>query len=667
MKKMYATLCYLIIAVSGFAQVIGDYRSNGNVDFTTPTRWQVLTALPSTWTAATIAPVAANLQSANKVTILPNDQLNFSTNVNFISNNDFTILIQGDIGTGSVTASYGNGLSTVRIERSGNFNDNNVFRFHTFRKLELVGIGGTRNFTIRNPLIVTNTLNITNANLSVPSLTLSGNTVTVNAGGNLSITGPQSINNSDLTINLSGNNRTLNFQNNLTISGSTGSTVGVNFSGTGGNIFATRGFTMTNSQLNVGGSGTQLTITETTPTLVASSISMQGSNQQISFPNAAVSLTGNSLIKLLSANGNLSLGNNATFPGANASNYIQLGSTSTVTRQISNGNSNSFTFPIGTSAYFLPLGVTANGPGANNTIFTAGVFTGATLDGTPGGTALNKSTIVDAVWTLSQDANQGKSVNLNASWQAALEGNTFAGFTNLNQIGMSLGTQGSSSWAPAVSGSGGNLGNRNFSINSLTIPQTTTSSLVIGQVNQTLPILIKNFTATVINRKIKLQWLALATSMDGHFEVERSASQDGKFELVGKVPVHRVGDAIYTYTDEQALATDSYYRIRSVDENGHETLSKTIRVNVNETPFMLNQVYPTICRQNLNLSVNSSKSDKLTIKIIDISGRIALAKDLQAGAGTNSYSLDLGRLATGQYVVIINNGEKVYSSRFIKQ
>lgn len=693
MKRFCATLCYLIIAISGFAQAVGDYRSTGNVTFGASSNWEVLTALPATWTAASTAPAAASLSSANTVTVLTGHTLSFPANVSFASNNDFTVLIQGAIATGGSAVSYGNGQSTVKIQRASSINYLTGFATHTFRKLVLEGTAGTPTFTFTSALKVTNSLTVINANLLIGSLILTGNTVTVNANGNITFSGTQAINTSTLSMNFTGNNRVLTFQNNLGLTGGTPSSFGVNFAGTGSTIAITGNFSSdnslfsasfpssssnpsslqisgtidmaNNSLINLTGDYSRFTISGNSTQLSKSIINLQGNNQQLIYSAAnTISLSSTSYIKLLGNNGLMNLGTSSSFSGVNASNYVQLSSTSRLLRQIRNNNN--FTFPIGTSNYYLPLFVNPTS-GANNTNFTAGIFTDATLDATPGGTPISKTTIVDAVWILSHDANTNKQVVLNATWQSALEGSVFAGFTTLSQVGISQGVPGTTTWSSAVGGSAVDYTNNIFTSNPITIPKGTTNAFVIGQINQTLPILIKNFTANVINKNIKLQWQALATSMEGHFEVERAASQDGKFQSIGRVPVLKVGDAIYTYTDGQPLATNSYYRIRSIDENGHESLSKTIRININETPFMLNQVYPTVCRQNLNLSVNSSKADKLTVRIIDISGRLALEKHLQAGPGTNSYSLDLGRLASGQYILVLNNGEQVINSRFIRQ
>lgn len=667
MKRLYATLCYLVVAICGYAQAVGDYRSTGNVTFGANTNWEVLTALPSTWTAASTAPAAASLSSANTVTVLAAHTISYPAPVAFASNNDFMVLIQGTINTsGAFTVSYGNGLSTVKIERSANLSLGILFTNQTFRKLVLEGTAGTPTFTFTSALTVTNSLTVNNANLVANGLTLSGNTVTVNASGNINFSAAQTISNSQLTMNFTGNGRTLTYQNPLTLSGTPGSTVNVNFSGTGGIVNVNGNYSSTNSTFNLSGSGAILSNSGAAPVLAGSVINLQSSSQQISFPNAnSISLSGNSLIKLLAASGKMNLGNSSSFTGADANNYIQLGSTSTVSRQI--GNNSSFTYPIGTTSYYLPLGVTNTQGGANNRQFAAGVFTGVTLDATPGGTPVAKASIVDAVWTLSQNGNSANSVTINTTWQSALEGSVFAGFTTLSQIGISQGREGSTTWSTAVLGSGGNRAGRNFISNALSIPVGVTSAFVIGQVNQNLPILLKNFTASVINQHIKLQWVALATSMDGYFEVERSTSADGKFQPLGKVAVQKVGDAIYSYIDDQPVATISYYRIRSVDENGFEVYSKTVRVNLNETPFMLNQVYPTICQETLNLSVNSDRTDKLHIRIMDMSGRLAWVKDLQAGKGTNSYSLDLSQLSGGQYILVVNNGEQIQTSRFIKK
>jgi hypothetical protein len=81
------------------------------------------------------------------------------------------------------------------------------------------------------------------------------------------------------------------------------------------------------------------------------------------------------------------------------------------------------TLPIGTINYYLPVSI--NPAAVSN--FKAAVFQGITTNGTITGTpftALQKQTVVNAVWNLTRLSGTGNAV-LGISWDAALEGSTF--------------------------------------------------------------------------------------------------------------------------------------------------------------------------------------------------------------------------------------------------
>lgn len=693
MKLFYITLYCTLCSIWGFGQTIGDYRSNGLVDFNTATNWQVLTALPSTWATATVAPAsaAAALGNSNTITLQAAHTLRFLTTVNFASNTNFTIILKGTISASAgVTANYGTGSSTVRIERSANYSASNGFQNHNFRNLELVGTSGTPSFLFTAALKVANSLTLTNASLSVPSLTLNSNLVTVNSNGNISITGAQSISGKSLTFNFSGNSQTLNFQSTLGLTSS--GSLAVNFSGTGGTVTAGANFSLDNSSfstsfasssasagnltfnstvslsnasiLNMNGDYANLTVNSNTLQLSGSSINLLDANQTLSVPNSStITLSNGSYIKLLAANGLLDLGGDVSFSGANSSNYVQLGSSSYVQRPIKNNRS--FAFPIGTAAYYLPITLN-NQPGGGNPSFTVGVFTGATIDATPAGTPLSKSTIVDAVWLVSMDGNNSNPVTVDLGWQSPLEGSVFSTLPN-NQIGVSTLVKGSGSWSQTASGTADNSAGT-FSSSVYYVPASGVQrAFAIGQINIILPITLSNFTGYSSNEGSRLSWKAMTANLNSRFEVERAAGVTGKFEKIASLPAKATGETGYEYNDAAPSKPESFYRIKMIDENGQYTYSKTLKISFAGSVLAIDNIYPSVCSNTVNLLISSNRATHLQLTIMDMTGRVSKTQNLTIVAGSNTYSLDVSALSKGQYFLVMNNTQEVKTGRFIKQ
>ena len=100
-------------------------------------------------------------------------------------------------------------------------------------------------------------------------------------------------------------------------------------------------------------------------------------------------------------------------------------------------------FPIGTSAYYLPVSVKP----VTASVFSTSVFQGATVNGAPTGAQFsNKTNIVDAVWNVQRTTGSGNA-DLTIQWDNALEGATFANFSSAS-IGISHYTGGA--WDNAV-------------------------------------------------------------------------------------------------------------------------------------------------------------------------------------------------------------------------
>ncbi|MGB8193200.1 MAG: MBG domain-containing protein [Chitinophagaceae bacterium] len=124
------------------------------------------------------------------------------------------------------------------------------------------------------------------------------------------------------------------------------------------------------------------------------------------------------------------------------------------------GISSSKLFPIGSSNYYLPATVNP----AAVADFTASVFEGITVDGTPNGiqlSAAQKQTKVNAAWNIKL-VNGSGAADLQLQWDQALEGSTFS---TLNNTEIGIITNQNPGWSlPTGTGNNStNTANSNFS------------------------------------------------------------------------------------------------------------------------------------------------------------------------------------------------------------
>ncbi|MBK8499757.1 MAG: T9SS type A sorting domain-containing protein [Flavobacteriales bacterium] len=96
-----------------------------------------------------------------------------------------------------------------------------------------------------------------------------------------------------------------------------------------------------------------------------------------------------------------------------------------------------------------------------------------------------------------------------------------------------------------------------------------------------LPIELLAFDARVVGSDVEVRWITGSEVNTDHFEVERTADQD-HWETVGQLAAAGTSNVprTYAFTDWQPIDDASYYRLRSVDQDGSTTLSRTIMVNL---------------------------------------------------------------------------------------
>ncbi|KIC89257.1 T9SS type A sorting domain-containing protein [Flavihumibacter sp. ZG627] len=178
---------------------------------------------------------------------------------------------------------------------------------------------------------------------------------------------------------------------------------------------------------------------------------------------------------------------------------------------------------------------------------------------------------------------------------------------------------------------------------------------------------LRNFMAAPFNGNVKIEWIASAKLLNGWFEIERSNSRNGNYEKLATVPLRKKEDTRYWYSDTDPFSGDNYYRIKLVDANRNTTYTKTILVKMDGTHLAVDNIFPSVAQNQLNLQISSGEESKVKIDIIDMSGRSFSYGSLQVIPGTTRYPLNITALHNGSYMMLIKKGDKIINRRFIKQ
>jgi DNA-binding beta-propeller fold protein YncE len=147
-----------------------------------------------------------------------------------------------------------------------------------------------------------------------------------------------------------------------------------------------------------------------------------------------------------------------------------------------------------------------------------------------------------------------------------------------------------------------------------------------------------------------LTWQTASEVNNKGFEVERLNGND--WQTLGFVNGNNKA-ATYNFTDNAPLPT-SYYRLRQMDNDGKETLSKVISIATVDTHGRVYlRAYPSVTTGILTLE---------TVEGVDFQVINLLGQQVLSGK-TNGQRLDVSRLSQGTYVLKV--GTEV--AKFVKQ
>ena len=167
-----------------------------------------------------------------------------------------------------------------------------------------------------------------------------------------------------------------------------------------------------------------------------------------------------------------------------------------------------------------------------------------------------------------------------------------------------------------------------------------------------LPLKLLGFTALKEGKSNLLQWTTAHEINVEKFEIERSP--DGvQYKNIGTV---KAGAGQYSFTDNNPrFSGTNYYRLKMIDKDGKFEYSP-VRVLNNSSSFYVS-VYPLPAKGRLNIQIQSSKNEKATISITDISGKVLITNSTSLSEGINNSFINIQSLSKGIYFLKVVTSE----------
>ena len=189
------------------------------------------------------------------------------------------------------------------------------------------------------------------------------------------------------------------------------------------------------------------------------------------------------------------------------------------------------------------------------------------------------------------------------------------------------------------------------------------NDLVVNGTAALLPVELKSIKVSKKNAAAQLSWQTATENNNSHFDIERS--NDGvKFSKLEAVKGHGTTNVVqdYTFMDDAPLKNINYYRLRQVDFDGKETISKTVSINFEGKGQAKAKVYPTLVKDVVNIEFSQDTKSELSVR--DLTGRVILTQNTPEGI--NVGTLNLSSLNSGMYILSIRSNEGVETVKIQK-
>jgi Secretion system C-terminal sorting domain len=194
---------------------------------------------------------------------------------------------------------------------------------------------------------------------------------------------------------------------------------------------------------------------------------------------------------------------------------------------------------------------------------------------------------------------------------------------------------------------------------------------VIGcvEISKLLPVHLISFQGNMNkNNKVTLNWAVADNETANSFEVERSFN-GRDFTTVGVVfASEKMGTENYMFYETTTGTDKVMYRLKMIDKNREVDYSRILIFQLKSTIANNIKIIGNPVNDKLTFSYTSSATQSVDVKVYDISGKVVLKNKVNSLEGSNVISLPLSSTFTpGMYIVEVNNGTELQSSKFIKQ
>jgi len=185
-----------------------------------------------------------------------------------------------------------------------------------------------------------------------------------------------------------------------------------------------------------------------------------------------------------------------------------------------------------------------------------------------------------------------------------------------------------------------------------------------------LPVKFGDLKASLQANGVMLDWTSYSEENTDHYEIGRSS--DGKsFSSIGQVVAHGNSSTRidYNWLDAAPAKGDNFYRVKSVDMDGHLTYSPIIKITLGEDLGASMNIYPNPLRgSQLTLQFSHVVKGSYLIQIFNHMGQQVNQSRIEIAEENMTQTLQLpSSIKPGTYNLLISNGDMKFNKIFIMQ
>ena len=196
---------------------------------------------------------------------------------------------------------------------------------------------------------------------------------------------------------------------------------------------------------------------------------------------------------------------------------------------------------------------------------------------------------------------------------------------------------------------------------------------IASGIGNPLPVSAVKLAGEKVGNNNQLKWTAINESEIKGYDLERSA--DGSnFSAIAFVLSKENGTVSprldYSFTDNNSITTDGYYRLKQIAKDGNTLYSNIVLIKGSKvTGIVVGNIYPNPVKNLLNVTIAASANKQVVVVITDMNGKQVLNSNYSLTKGDNSLKVNLSNVAVGTYAVSVidANGAKSNVVTFVKE